>query len=124
MTEKKHWIIRIVPALAFAAGIIMSSIGGVMTLSSTAKLALFENGPYSYVSKEQCMYDYNDYIQVEKTTETKPRKRTDEDINICMLEKRAEEKQRFQDEEKQDIVDGLSTLFVGLMLVLFFRKRK
>ena len=46
MSQKKEWISKIVPNLAFAAGIIIASVGGMMTLSSTMKLALFDSEPY------------------------------------------------------------------------------
>lgn len=133
MTDKKHWILKIVPALAFAAGIIMASIGGMMTLSSTAKLALFEQGPYSYISKDQCEYDYNRQpIMIEervsniatKPTNPKQYKRTPLEVKECLNEKRTEEKQRFQQDKKQDIVDGISALIVGLILIFAFRRKK
>lgn len=133
--NKQHWVIKIVPALAFAAGIIMASIGGMITLASTAKLILFEHDSYSYVSREQCLYNYNDYLPVEdvfnssyvksKTSLDKnPRKRTEGEIEKCLVDKRLEEKQRFQETKKQDIVDGLASLIIGLILILGFRKRK
>jgi len=136
MTDnKQHWIIKIVPALAFAAGIIMASIGGMITLASTVKLALFDHDSYSYVSREQCVYDYNDYIPVEalidpSRIETKANfyknssKRTEVEIEKCLTDKRLEEKQRFQETKKQDIVDGLASLIIGLILILGFRKRR
>ena len=119
MSDKKHWIIKIVPALAFAAGIIMASIGGMITVSSTAKLALFESDSYSYISKEQCEYDYK-----EINTNENARKKSIEEIEQCVMDRKAEEISRFQNTEKQDIVDGLSSLLVGLILILSFRKRK
>lgn len=137
MSEKKqkHWIIRIVPAIAFAAGIIMASIGGITTLQAGAKLALFDHSPYNGITKEQCQYDYNrhpvelDILSMETIVGTKPivdkpYKRTDEEINKCLTERRAEEKDRFQQDKKQDLVDGLSPLIVGLILIFAFRKRE
>jgi hypothetical protein len=134
MSETKHWIVKIVPSLAFAAGIIMSSIGGIMTLSSGSKLLLFDHGPYGQVTREQCEFDYRGYgpipLSIEKVdvSDTKfintlPRKRTEDEIIKCVNEKRREEKQRFQQDKKQNLVDGLSVLIVGLLLILFFRKK-
>lgn len=128
MSDKKHWLTKIVPVLAFSAGIIMASVGGIMTLSSTAKLALFENGPYIYIDQEQCRYNYHNqikHIDPETGTEIeKPPEKTDSEIKTCLENRRMEEKSRFQNGEKQDIVDGLSALVVGFLLILFFRKKK
>lgn len=137
MSDKKHWLTRIVPVLAFTAGIIMSSVGGVMVLSSSVKLVLFEQGPHSYISKEQCRYDYVPIMPVDVVSlkgfegtealgEFGDQKvaLSDEQIEECLSEKRAEEKSRFQGREKQDIVDGVSALIVGFLLILFFRKKK
>ena len=121
MSDKKHWIIKIVPALGFVAGIIMASVGGIMTVSSAGKLVLFENGPYSYVNMEQCRYDYNRPV-VDK--DEKAYERTSEEIDACLVEKKQEELSRFQNREKQDIVDGISALLIGGILLLAFRRRK
>lgn len=120
MSDKKHWIIKIVPALAFVAGIIMSSVGGVMLLSSSAKLALFEHNSYDYVRSEDCRFDYRKKAE----DGISDYERTGSEISDCVKEKKIENKQRFQNSEKQDIVDGISILFVGLILVLLFRKQK
>lgn len=126
MSDTKHWIIKIVPVLAFATGIIMSSIAGIMTLSSVSKLVLFDSDPYSYVTREDCRFDYNpksmDIAPSERIE--KPYERTEAEIEICFNEKKADEKNRFQQKQKQNLVDGISTLIVGMMLILAFRKRK
>ena len=120
MSDKKHWIIKLVPALAFAAGIIIASVGGIMTISSSLKLALFESEPYSIVTEEQCRYDYN------KTAEAPDYgtyERTAEEVRLCMESRKSEELQRFQNNQKRTIVDGVSALIVGGVLLLAFRKR-
>ncbi len=133
MSDKKHWIFKIVPTLAFAAGIIMASIGGIMILSSGMKLLLFDHNPYDQVTREDCEYDYQDLravpVMLHKTREpreieTGPRKRTEEEIQKCMSERKAEVKLRFQEGKQQNLVDGLSALVVGLILILAFRKRE
>ena len=127
MTHQKHWIIKIVPVLAFATGIIMVSIGGVMTLSSGAKLALFDHEPYNQITREQCEFDYHDFRPIPVETlekKSEPRKKTEEEIIKCIKERRIEEKQRFKGRQKQNLVDGLSVLIVGLILILGFRKKE
>ena len=116
MSQKKEWISKIVPNLAFAAGIIIASVGGMMTLSSTMKLALFDSEPYSIISQEECRYDYSRSDEVYE--------RTDIEINECVIERKAEELERFQNNQKRNIVDGVSALVVGGMLLLLFRRRK
>lgn len=129
MSDKKHWLTTIVPVLAFATGIIMVSVGGMITLSSTAKLALFEQGPYAYIDSEQCRVDYNipETLSESDTSSEKinePRVRTEQEIEQCVQNKKMEEISRFQNTEKQDIVDGLSALIVGFLLIVVFRKKK
>jgi hypothetical protein len=131
MSDKKHWILKIVPALAFAAGIIMASIGGIMVLSSGAKLALFDHGPYNQVTRQECKYNY-DYRPVPLIIEKQEtgiindnlKERSEEEITKCVNERKAEEKNRFQQDKKQNLVDGFSALIIGLILVFAFRKRE
>jgi hypothetical protein len=119
MSDKKQWITKLVPALAFAAGIIITSVGGIMVTSSSLKLAVFDTEPYSYITKESCRYNYSvptlsgDYLP-----------QTSKDILSCVEERKQEEKNRFQNEQQEDIIDGLSALIVGGILLLAFRKRK
>lgn len=121
MSDKKyHWINKLVPALAFAAGIIIASVGGIMTISSSLKLSFFETGPYSIVTEDQCRFDYNkpspnDYLNYE---------RNDSEIQECMTNKKQEEIIRFQNTQKENIVDGISALIIGGVLLLAFRTRK
>jgi len=125
MTDTKHWILKIVPALAFAAGIIMMAIGGIMTISSSAKLALFDSEPYNYITREQCEFDYSSQKEfVENKENSNLTKKTEEEIEVCLADKRLAEKKHYQDQKKQNIIDGISSLIVGLILVLSFRKRK
>ena len=125
MTDTKHWILKIVPALAFAAGIIMMAIGGIMTISSSAKLVLFDSEPYNYITRDQCEFDYHSAKEfVENKENSEITKKTESEIERCLAEKRLAEKKRYQDQRKQNIVDGVSSLIVGLVLVLSFRRRK
>jgi hypothetical protein len=129
MSDNKHWILKIVPALGFAAGIIMMAFGGTMVLASGAKLALFDNDPYSYITREQCDINYPLPVDLSagkliKEKDVTTIQRSEDDIQRCLVEKRLEEKNRYQNGKKQNIVDGLSSLLVGGILVLAFRKKK
>ncbi len=129
--NRKHWLFVIVPIFAFAIGIAMASVGGIMTLNATAKMFLFESGPYAYISPNECLYDdfpapinvaYNVNGDGAKDIK-KPRQRSEEEIEKCFAEKKNEEKIRFLNKEKQSVVDGLSALVVGLILIFIFKKK-
>ncbi|MCI5050825.1 MAG: hypothetical protein MRY57_00775 [Candidatus Pacebacteria bacterium] len=119
MSDKKHWITKLVPALAFAAGIIIASVGGIMTISSSLKLAMFETGPYSYISEDSCRYDYE-----KPYVDNAPVERSPEETKACIQERKQEEMERFQKSQKENIIDGVSALIVGGVLLLAFRRRK
>ena len=117
MSETKHWITNLIPVLAFAAGIIISSIGGIISISAALKLAFFEMEPYTIVSKETCEFDYSKAADI-------PYERTPEEVDQCVAERKAEETERFHNNQKNNIIDGLSALIVGGVLLFVFRKRK
>lgn len=124
MKDTKHWITKLVPAVVFIAGIAMVAVGGVMTVSSSLKLVLFETEPYDYYNSEVCTYDYNRMTPQEGLEVEKPYRLTPDEVEACKAEKEAEAKERFQNLEKQDIVDGISSLLIGGILLFIFRKRK
>lgn len=132
MSDKKHWISKLVPALAFAAGIIIASVGGIMTISSSLKLVFFDTNPYSYIDKDQCRYYYDRYPQAlaldlkenSSSDNIEPHQRTEIEFEKCMEEKLEEEKDSFQKNQLENIVEGVSALIVGGVLLLAFRKRK
>lgn len=107
---KITWIYHVVPILAFTAGIIISSIGGIMTLRSTLELSFFEQDRYSYITEDTCRY--------EKEIEL-----TDEAIAQCMDNVKKQETLRFKEDRKRDIVDGISFLIIGGILLISFRRR-
>ena len=118
---KKDWVTRVVPSLAFTAGIIMAAIGGIMLISSSLKLSMFDAEPYTVITEEECKYDYT---AVSATPESGPKMRTPEEIQSCLLRREQEELERFQNSKKENIIDGISALLVGGILILAFRKRK
>ena len=129
--HKHDWIFSIVPNLAFAAGVIMASIAGVMILSSILKLSLFQYEPYEQITREQCLFEFpykkplpitdGGVAFVDSDKNAKP---SEKDIQMCLKERRTEAKERFQLKKKENIVDGISILIVGLILIISFRKRK
>lgn len=119
MSDKKHWITKLVPALAFAAGIIIASVGGIMTISSSLKLVMFDSEPYSYVNEEQCRYDYSKPA-IDGITAV----HSDLETEQCIQDKKKEELVRFQKNQQENIIEGVSALIVGGVLLLAFRRRK
>lgn len=121
MSDKKHWITKLVPVLAFAAGIIIASVGGIMTISSSLKLAFFDSHSYDLSANRQCQHD----IIYDKYTISDEGKSlyTQEQKNQCIEREAIEIKNRFQNDKKENIVDGVSALIVGGILLLAFRKR-
>ncbi len=114
---KKHWVFQIVPVLLFFVGVIMMTVGGTITLSSSVKLALFEDSPRHIITKESCRYEFKPFDEKEV-------EKTETEIERCFKEKKMAERLRFRNNQKQNIVEGLSSLFIGLILTLFFRKKK
>jgi hypothetical protein len=118
---KKDWVTRVVPSLAFTAGIIMAAIGGIMLISSSLKLTMFDAEPYTIITEEECKYDYT---VVSAAPDNGPKTRTPEEMQTCLLRRETEERERFQNSKKENIIDGISALLVGGILILAFRKRK
>jgi Ca2+/Na+ antiporter len=125
MTDNKHhhWLTSLVPNLAFAAGIIMASVGAIMIVSSSLKLALFESEPYTIITEEECRYDYTKPITNPELGQ-KEQERSPEEIAQCMQRRHNEELVRFQNTEKRDIVDGVSAFLVGAILMAIFRHKR
>ncbi len=105
------------PNLLFFIGVIMMVIGGTMALSSSIKLAFFKDSPQHIITKESCRYEF-------KPLDEKEVERTEEEVERCFKEKKEVELFRFQNAKKQNVVEGLSSFFVGLILVLLFRRKK
>lgn len=124
MTDTKHWITKLVPSLAFAAGIIMASVGGIMITSSSIKLAFFETEPYSYYAPDECVYDYSRKPSEPSIDTEKPYRLSPDEVISCKEEKEATAKKQFQNSKKENIIDGLSSLLVGAILIFAFRRRK
>lgn len=119
MTNKKHWINRLVPALAFTAGIIIASTGGVITTSSALKLALFDSHKHDISAARQC--DHN--IILKKNNTENQDLDTEEHKDLCIATETLRIKKSFQNDKKEDIIEGVSLLIVGGILLLVFRKR-
>ncbi|MDD3693886.1 MAG: hypothetical protein PHC89_00610 [Candidatus Pacebacteria bacterium] len=121
-----HWITRLIPILAFAAGIIISSVGGIMLISSSLKLAFFQEDPYSYFTEQECVYPYSK-LTPQPLSETERAgeivEQNPEEIQSCIKRNREQQRYQFKNRHQQNIIDALSALVVGGILLAIFRKR-
>ena len=133
MSDKKHWITNIVPALAFAAGIIIASVGGIMVTSSSLKLAFFDSEPYSYITEDQCRHRSLPESSMKTLSGegsglpgevVDDHQQSLDDIETCMHNLKEQEEKRFKKGQQENIIDGISALIVGGVLLLAFRRRK
>jgi len=126
MSEKKlGWLYDLINFGGAVTGIILTAIGGTMLLNSALKLYVFkfDSDSYSYVTRESCLYDYN--LPPVKVIDTKqPRQRSEEEIEKCLTERKAEEKQRYTRNKQENMVDGLAMLIIGIPFWIIFDRRR
>jgi len=100
-----------------------------MFISSVSKLFLFDHNPYYRNYDMECRHD--DVFPMfqklsdsgEKEVKIEKHVKTEEEIQKCIERRKKEEKDRYYQERMQSIVDGISALIVGLILVFSFRKQ-
>lgn len=123
MTEKKlAWLPDLLRFGGAVTGIVLTAIGGVMLLNAVMKLYVFhfQTEPYQVVSTEECKYDHN-----RMTDDKQPYVRTAEEIEVCKTERLEENKIRFERSKKENMVDGLAMLLIGVPFwIIFWKKRK
>ncbi len=128
MTDKKlAWLPELIRFGGAITGIVLTAIGGVMLINATLKLYVFQfqTEAYQIVTDEECRYDHNRYAdKVEDVEFTKPYKRTAEEIELCKKERLEENKIRFERRKKENMVDGLAMLLVGIPFWIIFWRRK
>jgi hypothetical protein len=62
-------------------------------------------------------------LNIDDAASRQNEKQSPEEIKACILDLEQKELIRFQKNQKENIVDGVSTLIVGGILLLAFRKR-
>lgn len=126
MTDTKlTWLPDLLRFGGAVTGIVLTAIGGVMLINAVMKLYVFQfqTEPYQIVSTEECKYDHNRQIPQE-TGITKAYIRTAEEIAVCKAERLKENKVRFERTKKENMVDGLAMLLIGIPFwIIFWRKR-
>jgi len=111
-----EWIKKIVPSLGLLIGIILTSIGATMALSSGLKLAFSQPVIYDYTYACQTKYEPT----LQQNTALEEKDRVD-----CEVKTTAKETARFKTEKTQNILDGIAFLVVGIFFwVWFTRKHK
>lgn len=115
----------IVASLAFSAGILIASIGGIIFLSSTAKLIFFPGPSYVVDYEEQCRFQVigtPNYPKL-KEVQTEPQKEiSKEELEKCVEKHKTQDEVSSRRRKLQSLVDALSSLIVGLLLIFSFRK--
>ncbi|MBT3349249.1 hypothetical protein HN954_01325 [bacterium] len=122
MVEKKlTWLRDLITLGGALTGIIMTAIGGVLVLNAVLKLYVFQfqTAEYSIVTTEECRMDYS------RMKESEPTVRTPEEIEQCKTDRQEENLLRFERQKKENLVDGLAMLLVGIPFwMIFWRRRK
>ncbi len=127
MTEKKlGWLYDLINFGGAVTGIILTAIGGTMLLNAVLKLYVFkfDSYSYSYVTEDQCRFDYRVKPFPVKEADTEPKERSEEEIKKCMEERKAEEKARYKRDKQENMVDGLAMLIVGIPFWIIFDRRR
>lgn len=126
MSDNKRlaWLPELIQFGGAVTGIILTAVGGVMLLNATMKLYVFDfqSESYQIVSDEECRYDHNRSIK--KADINEPYQRTVEEIEQCKETRKEENRMRFEQNKKENMVDGLAMLLVGIPFWIIFRKRK
>lgn len=128
MTEKKHWITSLPKVIGLCAGIILTAVGSVMLLNSVLKLYVlqFDTPRYGEDFKMSCQYeplpklnrrDANPELEDSVL-------RTEESLAACVTEKKQNAKEQYQRDKKEDMVSGISSLFVGIFFWVWFGRRR
>ncbi len=132
------FFVSLVVSISFGAGIIASSIGGILFLSSSAKYLLFSKKDYfsnEMEYRERCRYllfpqdsfVFRKEIGVRNVFSSQANKqemssKDKEEIQLCVDRLQKEDISRFKKKKMQGMIDGLSSLIVGLILILSFKK--
>lgn len=107
------WIKKIVPSFGLLIGIILTSIGATLALSSGLKLAFSEPVIYNYA----CQTNFDSKLErdVQLSSEEKQQ---------CEEKALKEETARFVNEKTQKILDGIAFLVVGIFFWIWFTKKQ
>ncbi|PID70115.1 hypothetical protein CSB37_03845 [bacterium DOLZORAL124_38_8] len=124
MTEKKTVWWREIPALAGTLiGIILTAIGGVMILNVVMKLYVFgfDTPRYGGDFEYQCTYERDMGPRGDE-----PRvKLSEEKKQACITKHKKRAKKQYIRRQKENLVDALAMLLLGIPFwVVFNRRRK
>ena len=113
----------IIASLVFTIGVIMSSIAGVIFLSSSAKLLFFQKPLYFTDYEEQCRFRLGEHPLGMKTIDEREEKNiSPEALEKCVTKLEKQDKERYREEKMRSLIDAFSFLIVGIILILSFRK--
>ena len=110
-------------------GIILVAIGGIMFMSSTLKLYVFQYETARYQTEEhiyeQCVNEpyirKTSYGEEASKDVTEP---TEEEIKACTDRKTASAKKEYRRNETENMIEGFSFLFFGVLFWVVYRRHR
>ncbi len=126
MTEKLPWLRELITFGGAITGIVLTAVGGVMLINATLKLYVFQfqSEEYQVVTIDECRYDHNRTKPVAAGEISKPYERTPEEVEQCKADRQEENRLRFERNKKENMVDGLAMLLVGIPFWIIFERRR
>lgn len=121
MSDSKFRLRDFVNVGGMIIGIALTAIGAIFVLNSALKVYVFgfDTPPY-FSATEQCQYDH----QKPMNGVDGPVKLEGEEYDECVIEKTASESARYIRQRKENMIDGLAMLLVGIPFWLLFGMRR
>lgn len=108
-----NWIEKIVPSIGLLIGIVFVAIGATMGFGSLIKISTYEAGSYdSYICQNKPIVE-----GVEDTMDNG-------DLEECISREKENAKSRYMQDKKENVIDGLVFLIVGIVFWRIFAKKK
>ena len=130
MKEGRIFSLRI-REFIFLIGVALASIGGIIVLSTSLKLTLFPQPPELMDYEEMCINRLTYPVSVtpitpgEKIVKRKEKEEVDEkEVEECVEKMRKQDVLRYRERKLQTLIDGVSILIVGLILLAVFSKKR
>ena len=137
MTQK-HWLTSLPKVIGLCAGIILSAVGSVMVINMVLKVYIIGFTEPRYEGNYETMCEYKNKNEKRITLDTLaqknpeisvvdtsfPMERSAAEKNACIAKEEAKAQKQYLREKKEDLVNGLSSLFVGIFFWVWFGYRR
>lgn len=138
MIQKKHWITSLPKVIGLCAGIILTAVGSVMVLNMVLKVYILGFTEPRYEGNYETMCEYKNENEKRRMLNTLaqknpeiavvdtslPMERSFAEKEACIAKEEAKAQKRYLREKKEDLVNGLSSLFVGIFFWTWFGYRR